>query len=55
MVKGWKRPTKTSVLMKGDLASGMGVRQGSIGNCYLISAIGVLGKDRIREIICDPS
>lgn len=33
----------------------MEVRQGSIGNCYLISAIGVLGKDRIRQIISDPS
>ena len=41
--------------MKGDIAAGMQVRQGSIGNCYLISAIGVLGKDRIRQIIADPS
>lgn len=26
-----------------------------IGDCYLISAIGVLGKDRIRGLITDPS
>lgn len=26
-----------------------------IGDCYLISAIGVLGKDRVRNIIADPS
>lgn len=31
----------------------MAVRQGMIGNCYLISAIGVLGRDRIKEIIVD--
>lgn len=33
----------------------MSVKQGMIGNCYLISAIGVLGKNRIRGIITDPS
>lgn len=33
----------------------MEVRQGMIGDCYLISAIGVLGKDRIRKIISDPA
>ena len=29
----------------------MSVRQGMIGDCYLISAIGVLGKTRINQII----
>lgn len=33
----------------------MQVRQGMIGNCYLISAIGVLGRDRIKSIITDIS
>ena len=33
----------------------MSVRQGSIGDCYLISAIGALGRDRIRKIIGDSS
>lgn len=33
----------------------MAVRQGQIGNCYLISAIGVLNKDRVRNIIANPS
>ena len=54
-VRGWKRPGKNSVVMKNDLNSGMQVRQGMIGNCYLISAIGVLGKDKIRAIITDPA
>ncbi len=55
VVKGWKRPGKNCVIMKNELNSGMEVRQGMIGDCYLISAIGVLGKDRIRRIITDPS
>ena len=33
----------------------MNVRQGYIGDCYLISAIGLLGKDRIKNIIGDAS
>ena len=33
----------------------MSVRQGSIGDCYLISAIGLLGRDRIKNILGDPS
>lgn len=33
----------------------MSVRQGMIGDCYLISAIGTLGRDRIKQIISDPS
>ena len=42
-VKGWKRPGPDSVILK-DGHSSMSVRQGYIGDCYLISAIGVLGK-----------
>lgn len=33
----------------------MKVRQGSIGDCYLISAIGALGKDKIKKILGDPT
>ena len=49
-VKGWKRPSADSVIVK-DKESGMAVRQGYIGDCYLISAIGVLGRDRISQVI----
>ena len=49
-VKGWKRPSSDSVIMKQEDA-GMSVRQGQIGDCYLISAIGVLGKTRIKQIV----
>ena len=31
----------------------MSVRQGKLGDCYLISAIGALGKDRIKKILGD--
>lgn len=48
-MKGWKRPSADSVIIRDD--SGMSVRQGQIGDCYLISAIGVLGKNRINQII----
>lgn len=41
--RGWVRPSADSVVFK-DGESGMNVRQGSIGDCYLISAIGVLGR-----------
>lgn len=41
--RGWKRPSTDSVIMK-EGTSAMSVRQGSIGDCYLISAIGVLGR-----------
>lgn len=33
----------------------MSVRQGMIGDCYLISAIGVLGRDRVRQIMTNPA
>lgn len=40
--KGWKRPSADSqAILPGN--SGMAVRQGMIGDCYLISAIGSLG------------
>lgn len=52
--KGWKRPSPDSVVLK-DGKAGMSVRQGSIGDCYLISAIGALGRDRIKQILGDPS
>ena len=35
--------------------SAMSVRQGSIGDCYLISAIGVLGRERIMNLLGNPS
>ena len=40
--KGWKRPAPECQMLLGQHA-GMSVRQGYIGDCYLISAIGVLG------------
>ena len=52
--KGWKRPSTDSVVLK-DGKSGMSVRQGSIGDCYLISAIGALGRERIKQILGEPS
>ena len=49
-LKGWKRPSPDSAVMK-EGHIGMNVRQGMIGDCYLISAIGVLGRERIRKMI----
>jgi len=51
MVKGWARPSKNSFIFNNDPNTSMAVRQGSIGNCYLISAIGVLGKERLKGLI----
>jgi hypothetical protein len=42
-VTKWRRPSSKEVLVK-DSISPYDVRQGSIGNCYLISALGVLGE-----------
>ena len=38
-----------------DGKAAMSVRQGSIGDCYLISAIGALGRERIMSILGQPS
>jgi hypothetical protein len=54
MVRGWGRPSKGSYVFNNDPNTSMCVRQGMIGDCYLISAIGVLGKDRLRSIISEP-
>lgn len=48
-VAGWRRPTPSEVLFKGGI-SPEDVKQGSIGDCYLISSFGVLGQKRIQEI-----
>lgn len=42
VVKGWKRPPADMVLLADGQGSGLKVAQGYIGDCYLISAIGVL-------------
>lgn len=41
-VEKWRRPTSKEVLIKGSI-SPYDVRQGNIGDCYLISSLGVLG------------
>jgi hypothetical protein len=41
-VEKWRRPTSKEVLIKGTI-SPYDVRQGRIGDCYLISSLGVLG------------
>ena len=41
--RGWRRPSADSVIVR-DAKTTMSVRQGNIGDCYLISSIGVLGK-----------
>ncbi len=38
-----------------DQHSGMSVRQGYIGDCYLISAIGVLGREKLNQILSKPA
>lgn len=49
-VKGWKRPNPEAVILR-DGQSSMNVRQGYIGDCYLISAIGVLGREHLQKIL----
>lgn len=49
-VKGWKRPGPQTVILR-DGHSSMSVRQGYIGDCYLISAIGVLGREHLQKIL----
>lgn len=41
-VRRWRRPPTNSKLIDGDI-SPYDVRQGIIGDCYLISSLGVLG------------
>ena len=47
-VSKWRRPSSKEVLIKGSI-SPFDVRQGEIGNCYLISALGVLGEQWILK------
>lgn len=49
-VQKWRRPSSKEVLVKGNI-SPYDVRQGKIGNCYLISALGVLGEQWILRAL----
>lgn len=49
-VAKWRRPSSKEVLVKGNI-SPYDVRQGKIGNCYLISALGVLGEQWILKAL----
>jgi hypothetical protein len=43
------RPSADSILINHE--SSMNVKQGMIGDCYLISAIGVLGTNHIKNML----
>ena len=47
-VASWRRPTPEEVLTKGGITAD-DVRQGDIGDCYLISSFAMLGEQRIKE------
>lgn len=45
----WRRPNPTAVLFK-DTISPLDIRQGYIGDCYLMSAISVIGEKRVEDL-----
>ena len=45
--KNWRRPKKSEMLVKGGF-SPYDIKQGLIGDCYLISSMGVLGEKWIK-------
>lgn len=48
--KGFTRPSADSYLMdESDIS--VDVKQGMIGDCYLISAIGILGLKNLRKML----
>ncbi len=49
-VSGWRRPKKEEQLVSGGF-SPYDVKQGAIGDCYLISSMGVLGEKWIRAAL----
>lgn len=42
VVEKWRRPRRGETLVKGEF-SAYDIKQGSIGDCYLVSSMGVLG------------
>ena len=46
----WRRPRRGETLVKGEI-NGYDVKQGNIGDCYLISSMGVLGDGWIRSAL----
>jgi hypothetical protein len=48
-VSKWRRPKPTAVLFK-DSISPLDIRQGYIGDCYLMSAMSVAGEKRVEDI-----
>ena len=47
-VSKWRRPKPTAVLFK-DSISPLDIRQGYIGDCYLMSAMSVVGDKRVED------
>lgn len=45
----WRRPNLAASLFK-DSISPLDIKQGAIGDCYLMSAMGVAGKKRIEDV-----
>lgn len=48
-VAKWHRPAADAVLFK-DSISPMDIRQGYIGDCYLMSGMSVVGEKRIEDL-----
>ena len=50
IVSRWRRPKKGEMLVKGGF-SPYDIKQGSIGDCYLVSSMGVLGEKWIKSAL----
>lgn len=48
-VNEWRRPKATATLFK-DSISPLDIKQGYIGDCYLMSAMSVAGEKNIEEV-----
>lgn len=48
-MRSWRRPSPSEVFVKNGITA-KDVKQGKIGDCYLISTFAVLGEKRVNEI-----
>jgi hypothetical protein len=51
-VSGWRRPGPEATLIEGEV-SPEDIKQGALGDCYFLSALTVLGQERVENSFID--